>query len=76
MEDPYNLLLAYCELYQTTGNRKWLTVAKRVADHLLSWRYLYDVRFPDGTICLKNKVKTFHMSRPRFSTSTSKNWDI
>jgi len=52
MEDPYNLLLAYCELYQTTGNRKWLTVARGWPTTCFSWRYLYDVRFPDGTICL------------------------
>jgi uncharacterized protein YyaL (SSP411 family) len=75
MEDPYNLLLAYSELYQTTGNRKWLAVAKRVADHLISWRYIYDVRFPDGTICLKNKVKTFHMSPASVSNKHIQNWD-
>ncbi len=75
MEDPYNLLLAYSELYETTGERKWLLTARRIADHLLSWRYLYDVRFPDGTICRKQKVKTFHMSPASVSNKHIQNWD-
>ncbi len=75
MEDPYNLLLAYSELYETTKERKWLQAAKRIADHLLSWRYLYDVRFPDATICLKQKVKTFHMSPASVSNKHIQNWD-
>jgi len=75
MEDPYNLLLAYGELYQTTGDKKWLRAAKRVGDHLLSWRYLYDARFPDGTICRKQKVKTFHMSPASVSNKHIQNWD-
>ncbi len=75
MEDPYNLLLAYSELFQATGKRKWLGAAQRVADHLLSWRYLYDARFPDGTVCRKNKVKTFHMSPASVSNKHIQNWD-
>ncbi len=75
MEDPYNLLLAYSELYETTGEKKWLTAAKKTADHLLSWRYLYDVRFPDGTVCRQQKVKTFHMSPASVSNKHIQNWD-
>lgn len=75
MEDPYNLLLAYSELYETTQERVWLTAAKRIADHLLSWRYIYDARFPDGTICRKHKVKTFHMSPASVSNKHIQNWD-
>jgi rhamnogalacturonyl hydrolase YesR len=75
MEDPYNLLLAYSELYETTREKKWLAASKTIADHLLSWRYLYDVRFPDGTICRKNKVKTYHMSPASVSNKHIQNWD-
>jgi hypothetical protein len=75
MEDPYNLLLAYSELYRTTGRRRWLDVAKRVADHLLSWRYLYDARFPDGTICRRHRVKTWAMSPASVSNKHVQNWD-
>jgi uncharacterized protein YyaL (SSP411 family) len=75
MEDPYNLLLAYCELYETTKEKKWLSAAKKVADHLLSWRYLYDVRFPDGTVCRENRVKTFQMSPASVSNKHIQNWD-
>jgi len=75
MEDPYNLLLAYSELYATTGKREWLSTARKVADHLLSWRYTYDARFPDGTICRKLKVRTFHMSPASVSNKHIQNWD-
>jgi hypothetical protein len=75
MEDPYNLLLAYAELYETTGGKKWLGAARRVADHLLSWRYLYDVRFPDRTVCRKNRVRTAHMSPASVSNKHIQNWD-
>lgn len=69
------MLLAYSELYETTGEKKWLTAAKKTADHLLSWRYLYDVRFPDGTVCRQQKVKTFHMSPASVSNKHIQNWD-
>jgi hypothetical protein len=75
MEDPYNLLLAYSEIFTTTGDRTWLGIAQRVADHLLSWRYTHDVRFPDGTICHKQGVKTFHMSPASVSNKHIQNWD-
>jgi uncharacterized protein YyaL (SSP411 family) len=75
MEDPYNLLLAYSELYRATGKKLWLNAGKRVADHLLSWRYLYDVRFPDGTLCRKERVKTYQMSPASVSNKHIQNWD-
>jgi uncharacterized protein YyaL (SSP411 family) len=75
MEDPYNLLLAYCELYRLTKKRIWLKTAQKVANHLLSWRYLYDVRFPDGTLCREEKVKTYQMSPASVSNKHIQNWD-
>lgn len=75
MEDPYNLLLAYMELHRTTGEDRWLAVARKVADHLLSWRYTHDVRFPDGTWCRQQKVKTFAMSPASVSNKHVQNWD-
>lgn len=75
MEDPYNLLLAYGELHRSTGRKRWLQAAKRAADHLLSWRYLYDARFPDGTICRREKVRTYAMSPASVSNKHIQNWD-
>jgi len=75
MEDPYNLLLAYSELYRVTKKKLWLQTAKRLADHLLSWRYLYDVTFPKGTVCHQQKVKTYHMSPASVANKHIQNWD-
>ncbi len=75
MEDPYNLLLAYSELYRATGKKLWLQTAKRLADHLLSWRYLYDVTFPKGTVCHQQKVRTYHMSPASVANKHLQNWD-
>jgi hypothetical protein len=75
MEDPYNLLLAYAELHKTTGEKRWLKAERKIADHLLSWRYVHDVRFPDGTWCRKQKVKTFAMSPASVSNKHIQNWD-
>lgn len=75
MEDPYNLLLAYAELHRTTGEKRWLEAERKIADHLLSWRYVHDVRFPDGTWCRRQKVKTFAMSPASVSNKHIQNWD-
>ncbi len=75
MEDPYNLLMAYSELYRTTGARRWLAAARRTADHMLSWRYVYDGRFPDGTVCRSHRVKTWAMSPASVSNKHIQNWD-
>jgi hypothetical protein len=75
MEDPYNLLLAYMELHATTGERRWLEASRKVTDHLLSWRYVHDVRFPDKTWCRQQKVKTFAMSPASVSNKHMQNWD-
>ena len=75
MEDPYNFLMAYGELYRVTKNKIWLKTAQRVADHLLSWRYLYNVRFPNGTLCHKEKVKTYQMSPASVCNKHIQNWD-
>lgn len=75
MEDPYNLLLAYCELHRTTGEKKWLEASRKIADHLLSWRYVSDARFPKGTVCAKHRVRTFAMSPASVSNKHIQNWD-
>jgi uncharacterized protein YyaL (SSP411 family) len=75
MEDPYNLLLAYMELHSATGEKRWLEVSRKVACHLLSWRYVHDVRFPDRTWCRQQKVKTFAMSPASVSNKHIQNWD-
>jgi hypothetical protein len=75
MEDPYNLLNSYAELYRHTGEARFLEAAKICADHLLSWRYTYDVIFPKGTICEAQRVSTYAMAPASVRNRHIQNWD-
>lgn len=75
MEDPYNLLNSYAELFRHTGEARFLEAAKTCADHLLSWRYTYDVVFPKGTICESQKVSTYAMAPASVRNRHMQNWD-
>jgi hypothetical protein len=48
-EDGYVALMAYLALHRRTGAAKWLDLAQRTADWLLTFRYTYNVAFPPGT---------------------------
>jgi hypothetical protein len=48
-EDGYCALMAYLALHRRTGDGRWLDLARRSADWLLTFRYSYNVAFPDRT---------------------------
>ncbi len=49
-EDGYAAILAYVALHRATGEPRWLDLARRAADWMLTFRYSYDVRFPEHTL--------------------------
>ena len=48
-EDGYNAVLAYVALFQSTGSRGWLEPARRAADWTMSFRFSYNLDFPQGS---------------------------
>jgi len=48
-EDGYCALMAYLALWRRTSERRWLDLARRSADWLLTFRYSYNVEFPERT---------------------------
>jgi hypothetical protein len=75
MEDPYNLLNALVELYRYTRKSRFLNAACLCADHLLSWRYTYNVIFPTGSICRDQGVTTYGMAPASVRNRHIQNWD-
>ena len=75
MEDPYLLLDAYAELYRLTAAPRWLEAAVLCADHLLAWRYTYDVVMPPGTICREQGVSTWGTAPASARNRHVQNWD-
>ncbi|MHA7132959.1 hypothetical protein [Oerskovia turbata] len=49
-EDGYAAVMAYTALHRATGERRWLDLAARAADWMLTFRYTYDVSFPERTL--------------------------
>ena len=49
-EDGYAAVMAYVALHRATGDGHWLDVARRAADWMLTFRYGYDVSFPEHTL--------------------------
>jgi hypothetical protein len=48
-EDGYVAVMAYLAVYRRTGEARWLDLARRAADWLLTFRYCYNVSFRAGT---------------------------
>lgn len=48
-EDGYAAVMAYVALHRRTGNARWLDLARRAADWMLTFRYTYNVRFAPRT---------------------------
>ena len=48
-EDGYCALMAYLALWRRTGEDRWLDLARRAADWMLTFRYTYNVDFPPRT---------------------------
>jgi hypothetical protein len=49
-EDGYLAVMAYLALYRRTGASRWLDLARRAADWMLTFRYSYNTAFPSGTV--------------------------
>ncbi|MGN6502850.1 MAG: hypothetical protein ACTHKX_08110, partial [Pseudolysinimonas sp.] len=49
-EDGYVALMAYAALYRATGVARWLELARRAADWMLTFRYSSDVAFDPQTL--------------------------
>lgn len=49
-EDGYAAVLAYMALWRATGEARWLELARRAADWMLTFRYSYDVVFDEHTL--------------------------
>ncbi|NUW44177.1 hypothetical protein [Nonomuraea rhodomycinica] len=48
-EDGYAAVMAYMALHRRTGRARWLDLARRAADWMLTFRYSYNVRFGPRT---------------------------
>ncbi|WP_051425499.1 hypothetical protein [Jiangella gansuensis] len=44
-EDGYAAVMAYVALHRRTGSPRWLDLARRAADWMLTFRYTYNVKF-------------------------------
>lgn len=49
-EDGYAAVMAYVALHRATGEPRYLELARRAADWMLTFRYSYDVSFPEHTM--------------------------
>jgi rhamnogalacturonyl hydrolase YesR len=49
-EDGYVAVMAYVALYEATTDLRWLDLARRSADWMLTFRYSYDVSFDPRTL--------------------------
>ncbi len=49
-EDGYAAVMAYVALHRATGAPRWLDLARRAADWMLTFRYSYDVDFEPTTL--------------------------
>lgn len=49
-EDGYAAVMAYVALFEATGGERWLDLARRAADWMLTFRYSYNVSFDPQTL--------------------------
>lgn len=49
-EDGYAAVIAYVALHRRTGSLRWLDLARRAADWMLTFRYTYNVAFDPHTL--------------------------
>ncbi|AFZ65670.1 hypothetical protein [Deinococcus peraridilitoris] len=46
-EDGYNAVMAFVHLYEDTRDERWLKLACRAADWTMTFRWTYNLRFPE-----------------------------
>jgi len=49
-EDTYNAVISYVLLYEITGEKKWLKLAEKSADLMMTFRFAHNLKFPENTI--------------------------
>lgn len=49
-EDAYNAVVAYVLLYEQDGDKTWLELAKRSADWMMTFRWTYNLHFPEHSL--------------------------
>ena len=49
-DDGYQAVMAYVALYEATGETRWLRLACHAADWMLSFRWSYNLVFPEHTM--------------------------
>ena len=69
-EDGYAAIMAYVALYRATGETRWLDLARRAADWMLTFRYGYDVSFPSTRCSARTGSAAAAPTRRRRATST------
>ncbi len=57
-EDGYQAVIAYVVIHAATGAARWLDLARRAADWMLTFRYAYNVRFPPQTLLAQYDFRT------------------
>lgn len=57
-ESAFGLLEAFVQLYETTGDGKWLERAKEVCEIAVTWVMSYDFCFPSASTAGKRKTHT------------------
>jgi hypothetical protein len=57
-ESSYGLLESFTNLYETTGDRKWLQYSEEMAAQFASWVVAYDYQFPANSIMGKMRLQT------------------
>ena len=57
-ESAFGLLEAYVQLYETTGNDKWLGYAEDACELAVTWVVSYDFTFPEESTAAKLSAHT------------------
>ena len=57
-ESAFGLLESYTQLYETTGDARWLTAARAACDLALTWVMNYNFEFPQETPAAKRGIHT------------------
>jgi len=52
-ETPWDMVESCMTLYDITGNKKWVSMAKFAANILSTWMVSYDYKFPKGSLMSK-----------------------
>ncbi len=57
-EDGMNAVMAYCDLYAATKERRWLELARTAADWMLTFRKTFNQKLPENTLMGRYGMKS------------------